>query len=450
MSNKELFQELSTYMRRDDAEGVKRVLSTTPTHLIAEALRYVEPEERIKTLDYAEAETASEVLLDLEPELREEVLRQLDPDKIAAITGEMDSDDAADVIAELPESIAKSVLEKLSPEEVMDVETLLRYPEDTAGGIMQTELINVTADSTVRDVIDWIRLIADEVEDFYEIFVTDYDDKLLGVVTLKKLILANHTNVISEIMDPPEATVTPEEDQEKVADIFDKYDIVVLPVVDEKGVLIGRITADDVIDVITEEASEDMLQMAGVGEYTHPLYTPTIERLRSRIPWILMILAVELVIAFIIVRYFKTTLEKVAILAAFMPAIMATGGSVGNQTNTIVIRGLSVGTINIRQIFAVIMAEVKLALLIGIIAALVAAIAAAIISYPQPQVLRLSFAIAFAMTSAMLATSIIGVLMPMILYKLHFDPAVSSNPIISMSNDLFGIVIYLLIATILF
>ncbi len=315
---------------------------------------------------------------------------------------------------------------------------------------MQTELVNVTADATVRDTIDWIRLIADEVEDFYQIFVTDYEDKLLGVVTLKDLVLANHSTLISDIMQPPEVTVTPEVDQEKVAEIFEKYDIVVLPVVNKEGVLLGRITADDVIDVINEEASEDIFQMAGVGEYIHPVYTPTLERLRSRIPWILLTLFVELVIALIIIKYFKTTLEKVAILAAFMPAIMATGGNVGNQTNTTVVRGLGVGSISVRQTLDVIYSEMKLAFLIGLVTAFVAAVIGAIISYPEPQVYKLVFAIFFAMTSATLATTLMGVITPMLLYKLHLDPAVSSNPVISVSNDLFGSVVYLLIATMLF
>jgi magnesium transporter len=247
-------------------------------------------------------------------------------------------------------------------------------------------------------------------------------------------------------MGPVEVTVTPYIDQEEVAKIFQKYDILSLPVIDGMGVLVGRITADDVLDVITEEASEDILQMAGVGDRLHPMYTPTITRIRLRTPWLLLTLIGELFIAFIIVYAFQPTLEKVAILAAFIPAIMAMGGNVGLQTTTIIVRSLGMGTINVNQMFKLIISEMKVGLALGLICGIIAALIGALISYNQPEVARLALAVFISMVSATLATSFIGVAAPLVLHRLDYDPAAASGPFLTMFNDIFGSVFYLFIA----
>jgi magnesium transporter len=293
-------------------------------------------------------------------------------------------------------------------------------------------------------------LIADEVEDLQLVFVTDDQDKLLGQIPLKELVLATPGTNVTNIMEPVEITTTPYVDQEEVAKTFQKYDIFSLPVVDSRGVLLGRITADDVLDVLSEEASEDLFQMAGVGDSLHPMYTPTFTRIKLRTPWLLLTLVGELFIAFIIVYAFQPTLEKVAILAAFMPAIMATGGNVGIQTTTIIIRSLGMGTINVKQIFKLILSEVRVGLALGVICGFIAAIIGGLISYNEPQVFRLSLAVFIAMVSATLATSFIGVAAPLILNKLDFDPAAASGPFLTMFNDIFGSVFYLFIAMLIF
>lgn len=446
MADPKLADIIVNDLKQGNIQEIKSTLSAVHPSEIARILQTLEPEYYQKILEVLDIDTASEVLLDLEPEQREEILGELDAEKIADIVEEMDSDDAADLIGELPEQTASTVLSKMDPEELKDVEPLLKYPEDSAGGIMQTELVKVSEKSTVRDTINWIRLIADEVEDFHLIFVTDDNDKLLGQIPIAKLILATPDTSVSNIMEPVEVTVTTDIDQEEVADIFKKYDILSIPVVDSGGVLVGRITADDILDVLTEEASEDMLQMAGVGETLHPIYTPTRTRIKLRIPWLLLTLIGELFIAFIIVYAFQPTLQKVAILAAFMPAIMATGGNVGLQTTTIVIRSLGMGTINVKQILKIILSEVKVGLALGIICGLIAAVIGALISYGQPEVFKLAIAVFIAMVSATMATSFIGVAGPLILHKLKFDPAAASGPFLTMFNDIFGSVFYLFIA----
>jgi len=446
MSRPELAQRISEDLIQGNIEQIRETLSEIHPSEIASILQTFDPDDHPKILEALDNETASEVILELDPEQREDILEDFDADKIADIADEMDSDDAADLLGELPEQTAKTVLDKMDPEEAKDVKPLLKYPDDTAGGIMQTELVKISQNSTVRDTINWIRLIAEKVEDFHLIFVTDEHDKLLGQFSLSKLVLATASTNVNKIMEPVEVTATPYIDQEEVANIFQKYDVLSLPVIDGRGVLLGRITADDILDVITEEASEDMLQFAGVGDSLHPIYTPTFTRIKLRTPWLLLTLIGELFIAFIIVYAFQPTLEKVAILAAFMPAIMATGGNVGIQTTTIVIRSLGMGTINVKQIFKIISSEVKVGLTLGLICGIIAAIIGALISYNQPEVFRLVIAVFIAMVSATTATSFIGVAAPLVLHKLDFDPAAASGPFLTMFNDIFGSVFYLLIA----
>jgi len=446
MSRPELAQRISEDLTQGNIEGIREALSKIHPSEIASILQSFDPDDHLKILEALDNETASEVILELDPEQREDILEDLDAEKIADIADEMDSDDAADLLGELPEQTAKTVLDKMDPEEAKDVKPLLKYPDDTAGGIMQTELVKVSQNSTVQDTINWIRLISDKVEDFHLIFVTDDQDKLIGQISLPKLVLATPSTKVTSIMGPVEVTVTTYIDQEEVAKIFQKYDVISLPVVDGIGVLLGRITADDILDVITEEASEDMLQMAGVGDSLHPIYTPTKTRIQLRAPWLLLTLIGELFIAFIIVYAFQPTLEKVAILAAFMPAIMATGGNVGLQTSTIIIRSLGMGTINLKQMLKLVISEMKVGLALGLMCGIIAAIIGALISYNQPQVAMLALAVFIAMVSATLATSFIGVAAPLLLHKLDYDPAAASGPFLTMFNDIFGSVFYLFIA----
>jgi magnesium transporter len=450
MEAPELAEKISDCLREGNIKGIKEVLASIHSSEVATLIQSLDQEDRSKVLNSLDTETASEIILELEKEQRQEILGELDHEKIADIVEEMDSDDATDVIGELPKDTAKVVLEKMPPEDVWEVETLLKYPKDTAGGIMQKELVQVIRDSTVRDTIGWIRLIADEVQDFNEIYVTDDSDKLFGTVSLKRLILANPMIKVGEMMEQVIVTVMPYVDQEEVANIFKKYDISSLPVVDENRRLLGRITADDVIDVITEEASEDIYRLAGAGQYVHPIYTPTFTRVKLRLPWLLLTLFGELFIAFVIAHAFKPTLQRVVILAAFMPAIMATGGNVGLQATTVVIRGLGMQTIILKQTFKVIISEMRLGLSLGIICGTIAALIGALIGIHEPEVIKIALSIFIAMSSATIATAFMGAAEPLVLHKLKFDPAAACGPFVTMFNDIFGSIVYLFIATIIF
>lgn len=450
MSIEQVTEEIRGYLVSRNSEAISTKLSDLHPSLIADVIESLEPEDHTFVLESLNPEIVSEVYFELDSEQREDISEKLDVEILADIADEMDSDDAADLIGELEDEKALEVLSSMDPEEAKDVKSLLEYPSDSAGGIMQAELVKVTSDMTVSETINWIRLLADDVEEFQMVYITDEKDVLLGIIPLQRLILANAQTKVSNVMEKVEITVTPFIDQEEVAEYFKQYDLLTIPVVDTDNKLLGRITADDILDVITEEADEDIYKFTGLGDHLHPLYTPTSEKIKLRVPWLILTLVGELLIALIIVKVFQPTLEKVAILAAFMPAIMATGGNVGIQTTTIVVRSLGLGTINIKQILKLISAEVRVGFALGAICGLMAAVIGSLISYNEPQILKLALSVFIAMVSATIATSFVGVAAPLLLHKFKLDPAASSGPFLTMFNDIFGSLFYLLIAMLIF
>lgn len=405
------------------------------------------PEDEICTLLKAlDSEKTAEIILELPEDIRSNVLEMLDNKSILSAIENLDSDDAADLISDLEDEKSKEILEDMNPQDSSEVQTLLQYDEESAGGIMQTELVEVKDSSIIKDAINWIRLIAEDVPDFYQIYVTNENDKLVGTVSLKSLILADSASTIKSIMEPIEISVEPDLDQQEVSNIFSNYDLVSLPVVDSNSRLLGRITSDDILDVVNEEAEEDLFALAGINEYNHPIYSGFISKTKSRLPWLLVTLMGELLIAFIIASYFQPTLEKFILLAAFMPAVMATGGSVGIQTSAIIIRALGTGSINISQAFRVIISELQLSLILGIICGLVAGVMGFFLTGDKSLGLNFFYVIFVSLSLASLMSAFFGASFPLLLDKIKSDPANGSGPFVTMANDLFSAVAYLLIA----
>ena len=405
------------------------------------------PEDEICTLLKAlDSEKTAEIILELPEDIRSNVLEMLDNKSILSAIENLDSDDAADLISDLEDEKSKEILEDMNPQDSSEVQTLLQYDEESAGGIMQTELVEVKDSSIIKDAINWIRLIAEDVPDFYQIYVTNENDKLVGTVSLKSLILADPESNIKSIMEPIEISVEPNLDQQEVSNIFSNYDLVSLPVVDSNSRLLGRITSDDILDVVNEEAEEDLFALAGIKEYNHPIYSGFISKTKSRLPWLLVTLIGELLIAFIIASYFQPTLEKFILLAAFMPAVMATGGSVGIQTSAIIIRALGTGSISISQAFRVIVSELQLSLILGVICGLVAGVMGFFLTGDQSLGLNFFYVIFVSLSLASLMSAFFGASFPLLLDKIKSDPANGSGPFVTMANDLFSAVAYLLIA----
>ncbi|MXZ48706.1 MAG: magnesium transporter [Candidatus Dadabacteria bacterium] len=445
---KKTVRKIDRAVRKGNWDAVRGITQSMHPSEIASLIQASSQKEKHLILEALDVEVASEVYFQLNPEERVSILKLMGETSLIAMAEEMESDDAADFLGELAEDVAKKVLEAMDPEEREEVTPLLKYPQDSAGGIMQTEVLKSPHDATSRETIELIRQIEeedeDDVEDLHMVYVVNETGRLVGRVFPLKLSTAAPDSPLWTIMDPVEITVIPEMDQEEVARIFRKYDEVSLPVVDNAGVLLGRITADDILDVISEEAGEDIYKLGGItGEGLHPVHTSIYDNVRLRAPWIMLALAGELVLAIIIMQKFQTTLENFIVLAALLPLVMATGGNVGVQTNTITVRTIAAGDFFKSQIKDLLLGELKVGLVLGIISGILGSLIGLLLNTAEADVTRLFLVIFAGIVGATLTTSFLGVAGPLVLNRLKMDPAVSSGPFLVTFNDIFGSAFYL-------
>ena len=312
---------------------------------IEEIINRLKKNQRKYIFDLLPTELASEVLPELDTPVADQILEDKSEEEISSLVDKMDSDDAADVISELDEDVAARVLDKMAEEEADEVKQLLHHEEDTAGGLMAVEFLSMPESATVNETIETIREKHDELDEIYSIWVVDNENHLLGSVPLTDLVLAKANTTLGEIMDDDNLYVRVDMDQEEVANYFRKYDLVSVPVVDAQGKLVGRITVDDIVDVLGEEGSEDLAYMAGAPD-EEIMEESAFILARDRIPWLLVAFLGEIVSA-VLLSNFKTTLEEIVMIGFFIPIIMAMGGSTGQQASVIVVRGLATGDINL-------------------------------------------------------------------------------------------------------
>lgn len=385
-------------------------------------------------------EVRAEVVALFDEARYKDLLSVLSPDEISGLIAEMESDDAADFIAILPFPKRMEVLRKMAPQERKYVQQLLKYPEDSAGGIMQLELAEVPQNANVSDAVNRVReLVEDDVE-VLAVWVVDNHGRLKGNVALVDLLLHKATTPIAQLMNPDVVSVTALVDQEEVAQLFKKYDLITLPVVDDQDRLIGRIVVDDVVDVLEEEAEEDALRMGGTS--TEELYhrEEVISTARIRLPWLAVALGCSLISASLI-KSFEPLLSRVGLVFAFLPVIMAMGGNVGTQTSTIFIRGLATNKIDLTDLPRFLYKELRVGALLGVIYGLSAgAVATFVLSHNN---YPLGIVIFLSMISAGVTAAVMGVCAPALLKRLDYDPAIASGPFVTSLNDISGILIYM-------
>lgn len=440
---KEIVENI-TYLAdaRDDAMVTNMIIDLHPADL-AEILYHLDDEHRSYIFDLLDAETASEVISAMDGVSREDLLGELDQARITEIVDEMDSDDATDLVSELPDDVAQKVLESIDKEDSEEVKELLRHEEDTAGGIMAKEFVAVHLHSTVDEAIQQIRAKAEEVEDIYYLYVVDQFDKLVGIARLKDLILAKGDTKISQIMDRDVVSVTTEVDQEAVANIARRYDLVSIPVVDKMGRLIGRITFDDVADVMEEEASEDIQRMAGITDEEEFREKSIFRISQVRLPWLLVGFTGELVSAYIL-HHFEASLDQIIAAAFFIPIIMAMGGNAGIQSSTIMVRGMATGEIGLYDIRRRLLREIFVSLLNGFLCGLLLFLVVTFwLKLP-----KFGLILASVLMLVILNASFVGSFVPVILRKIKIDPAIATGPFITTSNDVLGLLIYLGLITV--
>jgi len=403
---------------------------------IAELSRHLNRDERTYLFNLLEPEVVSETLLELNPPMQSEYLAQADSARISEVVEEMDSDDAADFISGLKVEVAEKILDSIDKEDSAEVRELLLYEEDTAGGIMAKEFVAVSKELTVDQAIQKIRRMTEEVDEIYNVFAIDDSEVLNGVVPLQKLLLARPGVKVQHIMNEDVISVSTSIDQEKVAKLFKKYDLISIPVVDDQKKLVGRITIDDIVDVIEDEASEDVQKIAGITDIDIQ-ETSTLRITGARLPWLAISFVGEIVSGFLMSQ-FQTSLTRAIYIVFFVPLVMAIGGNVGNQSAIVIIRGLTTGEIGILETGRRMRKELWIALLLGFSLAL----AIFFVSGLWFHDFRLGFVIALALVIVVINAALTGTILPFVLKRLDIDPAIATSPLITTSNDILGLLIY--------
>lgn len=437
----EFIEKVEQLIARNDGEGLKTLLYDLHFADVAELLQELDTADATYIVKLLDSEITSEILIELDDDFRERILDNLTPSEIADELDEMDTDDAADIIAELDDHVQKQVISHIEDEEhAADIVDLLRYDEDTAGGLMAKELVRVKETWTVAGCVQEMRRQAENVTRVHSIYVTDKHGKLKGRLSLKDLLTAPEKAHISDIYIPKVDYVNVHTEAEDVARIMQKYDLEAIPVVDEDGILVGRITIDDIVDFIKEEAEKDYQMAAGISqdvEADDSIFKLT----KARLPWLMIGMLGGLGAASIITGFqsMMTTFPKIII---FVPLIQATAGNVGVQSSAIVVQGLANDTIK-GNIITRLLKESLLALVNGIAIALVVLIISHFVfftSYLE------SISIGIAIITVIILAALIGTFIPILLDKKGIDPAVATGPFITTSNDIFGILTYFLIA----
>lgn len=454
ITNDFLLNLRSAIEAKNDAFVIEQIKDLFPAD-IAEILNELEIEEAKFVYTLLEEQLAADVLVELNENIREEILSSLSSKEIAEqFIDNMDSDDAADVLAELPEEKKGEVLSQLEDtEQASDIVDLLKYDENTAGGLMGTELVSVHINSTSIECVREIRKQSDHVENMYAIYVVDEQEKLVGLLPLKKLITSSTRAKVAEIYDPKVISVKTNTDAEEVANIMDKYNLVVLPVVDALGRLVGRITIDDVVDVRREEETEDLQKMAAMEALDEPyLNMPLFGMLKKRAGWLIILFIGESLTA-TAMSFFENEIAKAVVLALFVPLIISSGGNTGSQASTLVIRSLALGEIVVRDWWYVFKKEILVGLMLGIILGIIGflrvAIWAQFVNIYGPNWFNIGLTVGFSLVGVVLWGNTVGSLFPLILKKLGLDPAVSSAPFVATIVDITGLIIYFTCATLL-
>lgn len=443
--DEELLDDLRGLIELRDDLALRSMLIDLHAADIARLLLYLHEDERHYILDLVEDDVAGEVVLHLPEDQRSDYLAELEPQEITELLEDLSPDDAADIVSELDEHIAEQVLRNLQETDVEateEIRELLRYGEDTAGGRMTTDFVAVTINDTVAASIEIVREFVRETElDVHGLFVLDEEERLVGLLRLQDLVLTPPISKVSIVMSTDIVTVAPDEDQAVVAQVMLRYDLIDVPVVDDHGRLIGIITFDDIADIIEDEASEDMLYLAGVTEAESPMTGP-FTAVRRRLPWLAVNLVVTFIPAMIMSRY-ESTIGDFPKIAILLPIVAGMGGNAAIQSITVMVRSIALGEISPGQRRRVILKEMSTGLLNGLAMGLSGGLLVWLL-WNNP-------ALGAVLTAALIANLFIagcaGAIIPLVLRRLNFDPALSSGPLVTSLTDISGYTVFLALST---
>ncbi len=436
----ELLNKVLQYIENKKNDALNELFKEMHHADIAEILDELPFEEAVYIIRLLDSETTSEVLMDVDDDVREKILKQLTAKEIAEEIDELDTDDAADVISELSDKRKKAVMQEIEDQEhAKEIVELLRYDENSAGGLMAKELVKVNENWTISRCEKEMRIQAEEITRVHSIYVIDDAGKLKGRLSLKDLLMASTKATIAEVYIPKVDFVSVTDQAEDVANIMRKYDLEAIPVVDELGVLVGRITIDDIVDVIKEEADKDYQLAAGITQDVEADDTIW-ELTRARLPWLFLGLLGG-VGAASIMGFFEDAMVDNAILFMFTPLIAAMAGNVGVQSSAIIVQGIANDDVK-GSITDRLLKEVSLAMVNG----LALAILLFCFIFIKEQDVKIAIAISISLFVVIIVAGLIGTFIPLFLDKRGIDPAIATGPFITTSNDIFGILIYFGIA----
>ena len=439
-------EELTELLEDRQFRKLRETMSGMNEVDIAEFIEELEPEKKVLVYRMLPKELAADVFSFLEVDDQEHIINSITDYELGKIVEDLYVDDAVDMLEELPAIVVKRVLQNATPQTRNLINQFLQYPENSAGSIMTAEYIGLKRNMTVEQAFAYIRENGVDKETIYTCFVTDSKRCLQGVVTVKDLLMNPYDTIIKDIMDENIIYAVTTEDREDVVETFNKYDLLCLPVVDHEDRLVGIVTVDDAVEVMEQEATEDFEKMAAMFPSEKPyLRTGVLELAKNRIPWLLILMFTSILSGAILMDY-REAIQVLPLLLSFVPMLMDTSGNCGNQSSTMVIRGMAVGDIELKDVLRVVWKEFRVGLLCGAVLAAVNFIRL-ILQYPDRQALNL--VIVLSLMLAIVLAKIIGCVLPMLAEKMKLDPAIMAAPLITTIVDASSLLIYFKIASML-
>jgi len=439
---KDLREEVEPLLAERRFEAIKQILSANNAQDIAELITHQPPKEQVLLFRLLDKELAVDVFEHLSSPDQQHLLQNFQDSKVKDILEEMSPDDLARLLDEVPAVVAKRLVQLLPPQERKNTSTLLGYPENTAGRIMTPEYVALKREMTVAEALDKIRRVGLEKETVYYCYVVDEKRRLVGIVSLKLLVIKPPTAIIGDIMDSDAISVRTEDDQEKVARDLQKYDLLAVPVVDKEDRLVGIITVDDVMDVMEEEVTEDIYRMGGVevpdtGYFKARVFSVV----GRRVGWLLILLITNTLTGNIIMGQ-SDTLKSVVALAAFIPLLIGSGGNIGAQSSTVMVRGLALREVSARNYWGLLSREVGIGCLLGVMLGTIVTIWA----YWLQGNWLVSLTVGLSLVVISTLASLAGGMLPFVFSRLKLDPAIMSAPVITTMVDVLGVFTYFQVA----
>lgn len=424
---------------------LKKVLSEYNSVDLAELLLDMEDKDLAFVFRMIDKDKAAEVFSYMDDDQRQVLLQSFTSQEIRLILDAMYTDDAVDLLEDMPANVVNHLLDQVSQDTRADINRLLKYPEDSAGSIMTVEYIDVTLQMTVQQTLDKIRTIGIHSETVYTCYVVE-KRKLCGIVTAEALLTNDGDTQVKELMEENYIFIRTTDDREDAAKLFRKYDLIAIPVLDQEGYIVGIVTFDDAIDVLTEETTEDIHKMAAIASSEESyLKTSVLEHARHRILWLLILMFSATITGAIITKY-ENAFTAIPLLVSFIPMLMDTGGNCGSQSSTLIIRGLAVDELHFSDFFTILWKEFRVAIVVGVVLAL----ANGVRIFWVYKNLPMAVVVAASLVVTIVIAKLVGCILPILVKRLHMDPAIMASPLITTIVDTCSIVIYFQIATLMF